>query len=478
VSSFPLPVGSYQLPAPQASCRRLINCYPQLAPPEKPNGQPVTLVRAPGIRAFSVTTALHNESEVRGGIMMGGVLYVVADDKVYSVTSQGVATALSGDAITGSGPVRIEINQTPTMFITNSAGDGYTSDGATVAEITDPDFTSGNGGADPVFLDGFIAFRRPGTAQIFNTGLNTTAINALDIATAEGAPDNVVGLLANGRELIIPGEKSTERWYNAGNSPGSPFSRSPQGFYEIGCAAGGSLANQDNAPVMLANDLTFRRLGGSWERISHDGIDSILQRMTLRSDCIAIPYRQEGHHFVAFTFRNAGRTLVVDFNTGEWHERDSIVSTVNIGYWRPSCIIEAYGYQIVGDSQSGRLGILDPDTHEEFGEPQRVSWTYSPIYADRNLVSLTRFSLGVSCGEGTATGQGQNPLATLFLSQDGGNVFDARPTRSLGRLGEYQKVIQWRNNGSARQFVARVEVTDPVRLFVLDTQIEATGLRQ
>jgi hypothetical protein len=472
----PLPIGSYQLPAPQASCRRLINCYAQEAPPEKFTGQPVTLVRAPGIRSFSVTTALHDENEVRGMIVMDGVLYVVAGDDVYSVTDQGVATVLTGDAISGNGAVRIATNGT-NFVVCPGNGDGFNCTSTTVTQITDPDFTTNGGGADPAFIDQYLVFRRPGTQQFFNSGLNAVTFSAIDITSADGAPDNLVGLIANNRELILPGEIASERWYDAANSPGSPFARSPGGFYEIGCAASNSLANQDNSVVMLANDLTFRRLGSSWERISQHGIESIVQRMSLRSDCLALPYRQEGHHFVAFTFRNAGRTLVVDFNTGEWHERDSMVDTVGLGYWRPSCIIEAYGHQIVGDSQSGRLGILDPDTHEEWGEPQRVSWTYQPIYAERNRVSLRRFEIGVSAGQGTSTGQGVNPLATLFLSKDGGNTFTARPTRELGRLGEYRKRVCWWNNGMSREMVPRVEVTDPVRLFVIDTQVEVEGAR-
>jgi hypothetical protein len=472
VAPIPLPLGSYQLPAPAASCRRLVNCYSQEAPPEKPKGEPAILCRAPGIAEFADT----EEMEVRGGIVMGDTAFFVAGASLYSLSDGGVLTELSGDAISGNGPVRMATNGTD-IVICPGDGSGFSSDGSTVSAITDPVFTEA-GGVDPVFLDGYIVFRRPGTAQFFNTGLNAITFSGLDVASVEGAPGNLIGLTVNNRELVLAKEASSELWYNAANSPGSPFSRSPNGFKEPpGCAASMSLVNQDNAPVMLASDRTIRRLASVWERVSHHGIESILERMSLLSDCYAMPYTQEGHSFVAFTFPNAGRTLVLDFNTLEWHERESRIDTVSIGRWRPSCILHAYGRQLVGDSQSGKIGILDPDTHTEFGEPQVVRWTYQAVRGDRNRVSHRRLEIGITAGQGLSSGQGENPLLTLFVSDDSGNTFRARPVRSLGRIGQYRRRVQYWNLGSARERVYSCEMSDPVRLFVLDTQLEAEGGR-
>jgi len=470
--SIPLPVGSYRLPNPVASCRRLVNIFAEEAPPDRPKRQPVVLRRAPGIAPFADT----GEPEVRGGLTMpDGTLYVVAGARLYSVSSGGTVTQLSGDTIGGNGVVRVATNGTD-IVVCPGDGTGYASDGSTVTQITDSDFTAGGGGADPVFLDQYLVFRRPGTAQFFNSGLNALTFNGLDIATAEGAPGHLVGLVANNRELVLAKEQSTELWYNAGNPTGSPFSRSPSGFKEQpGCGAGLSLCNQDNAPFMVASDRTVRRLGSVWERVSQPGIEGILQRMAQISDCYALPYTQEGHLFLAFTFRNAGRTLVYDVTTREWHERDSIINTVSLGYWRPSCILQAYGKQIVGDSQSGKLGILDPDTHEEWGEPQRVDITFQPVYADRRRLFVRCLELHVGAGVGLSMGQGQNPLATLFLSSDDGHTWRSRDVRSLGRLGEYQRRVRWWGLGSHRGFVPRIQIADPVAVFVIDALIEAEG---
>lgn len=472
MGTLALPVGSYKLPTPAAGCRRLVNIFAQAALPERPRNQPVTLIRAPGIAAFADT----EETEIRGCVKMGDTPFFCAGSHVYSVSSGGAVTQMTGATITGNGAVRMATNGTD-IVICPGNGDGFACDGSAVSAITDPDFTADGGGADPVFLDSYLVFRRPGSAAFFNSGLGNLTFNGLDIAAAEGAPGNLVGLGVNNRELIPLKETSSELWYNAGNPTGSPFARSPNGFKELGCAAGGSIATQDNAAVMLASDRTFRRLADVWTRFSHHGIESILQRMSVLSDCVAIPYTQEGHLFVAFTFRSAARTLVMDFTTGEWHERESRIDTVSLGRWRVSCTLQAYGKQLVGDTESGKIGVLNPDTHEEWGEPQSVAWTYQNVYADSLRASHRRLEIGVAAGQGTSTGQGSNPLLTLHVSDDGGNTFRARPMRELGKIGQYRRRVQYWNLGESRDRVYRCEVSDPIRLFALDTQLDVDGGR-
>jgi hypothetical protein len=276
---------------------------------------------------------------------------------------------------------------------------------------------------------------------------------------------------------MLPGVTSVERWYDAGLTPGSPFSRSPGGLHGIGCAAGKSLANQQDLTFMLAADKTFRRFTGSWDQISHHGIDSILSGMTAVDDCYAMPYSQGGHHFVAWTFPNGGRTVVYDLTTQEWHERESRIGTVSIGRWRPAFIAQAWGKQIVGDSQSGKLGILDESIFEEWGEPQTMSWAYPNVYAPGNGVSHRELEIGMASGQGSASGQGENPLLTLYVSDDSGNTFRARPTREIGKMGQYRRRVRYFNLGNARDRGYRCEVSDPVAVMVLDTNLTADGAR-
>lgn len=467
MSTLPLPISTYRLPSPKASSAQLVNCFAEPAPKDSPKGRAI-LRRAPGIRSWADV----GDGPIRGAAVMAGVLYVVSGSAVYSISSQGVGTALTG-TVPGSERVRMSTNGTDLVIVRPFDGSLYKTQGATVTQEDDSTYT-GWTAKDVDFIDGFLVFRRPDTAQFFNSGLNEVSFDALDIATAEGQPDNLVGLIVDHREIFLPGERSCEIWYNAGNTTGSPFSRSPNGLLEIGCAAAYSPGKFDNTVGWLADDRTVRRLNSTTpEKISHLGIDAVIQRMATVDDAFALPYSQEGHLFYALTFPMEGRTLVYDATTREWHERESL------GYdrWRPNCIVQAYGKQLVGDSESGKVGILDPDTHEEWGEAQRVEWTYQGVYAEHNRASHVRFELVMNTGHGVTTGQGQNPLATLKVSDDGGEVFRTLPTQSLGKLGKYQTRTAWWRLGSSRDRVYRVEITDPVPLYVVDTQLLVKGGR-
>lgn len=468
--SLSLPVGSYSLPSPSAACQNLVNCFAEVSRSGK---QPLLLRRSPGIAAFAEVTG---SVSVRGLLFYQDVLYAVIGSGFYSVSDTGVETQLngSGPAITGNGRVYMEGNNAgDIVIVTPENGLGYKYDGSTFDNIDDITFI-GWGASGLGFIDSYFVFSRPDSPQFFNSGLNAVTFNGLDIASAEGAPGNLLNFIIDHREIILAKSQNMEIWYDAANSPGSPFSRSPNGFLEIGCGAAASLCKQDNSVHWLANDLTTRKLdGGTPTRTSQHGIESILQRLSRTTDCFAMTYTQEGHLFVVFTFPFAGRTFVLDVTTKEWHERDSLGHS----YWRPSCIVQAYEKQIVGDSFSGKLGILDPDTHEEWGEPQRVAWTYQPMYATGNKIIFRRFELGYNPGDATIDGQGSNPLATLKISKDNGNTFTVRPTRSLGVRGDYTARAVWWNNGSGRGIVCRMEVTDPLPLFVTDTQVIADGAR-
>lgn len=464
---LPLPISSYRLASPQASSARLRNCYVEQAQTNNPKG-PYLLRRAPGIRDWADAGA----GPIRGAVIMDGVLYVVSGTAVYSINSQGEETLLTG-SVPGGERVRMETNGSSFVIVRPFNNTAYSSDGSTVTQITDVTF-AGWGAADVSFIDGYLVFRRPGTAQFFNSGLNALTFSGLDIATAEGAPDNLVGLIVDHRELFLPGETTCEIWYNAANPTGSPFSRSPSGLIEIGCGAGASVGKQDNSVLFLANDKTVRRLNGVVPtRISQHGIEGVIQRLGVISDAFALTYSQEGHLFYALTFPNAGRTIVYDAATREWHERDSL----GYGRWRPNVIINAYGYQLAGDSESGKIGILDPDTHEEWGEPQRVEFTFQSVYADGGRASHRRFELSVNSGHGLLVGQGSDPLATLKMSDDGGETFRAMPLKSLGLRGKYSSRVVWWRLGSSRDRVYKVEITDPIPLFVINAKIEGTALR-
>jgi hypothetical protein len=469
MARFPLPLASYKLPAPSASSARLVNCFAEPAPKDTTLSG-IVLRRAPGISAWGgvATTSI----SVRGMHVMADVLYAVIGTNLYSVDSVGATTDI-GD-IPGTDRVSMADNGTDLIIVRPETSDGYHYNGSVTAQIVDAVYLGFGGAIRVGFLDGYFVFLPPDSNRVFNSGLNAVTFDGLDVFTAEGASGNIRGMLIDHREIILPKDLTTELWYDAANDTGSPFSRSPDGLLDIGIAGGDSLGQQDNSPFWLANDKTFRRLSSSTPtKMSQYGIDSQVQRLSQLSDSFSVSYEIDGHLFIAWTFPFAGRTFVYDCSTDEWHERESY----GLGRWRANCVVNAYGKQLVGDSITGRIGIIDTDTFYEWDDPLVCEWTYQSLYADHNRVSLRRFEAVLNTGDAPLTGQGSDPLMTLKVSRDGGNTFRTLPTRSLGATGQYGRRAVWWNLGTGRQIVPRIQLSDPVPVFSVDTQVEADGAR-
>jgi hypothetical protein len=460
---LPLPVATYALTSAQTASKRLINCYAEQQDPQDAKS-PVLIRRTPGIRDFATAGTVG-----RGLFVFRGALYAVSGSKLYQVSNTGVATELG--TISGSGPVVMDTNGNALVIVAEPSAFYY--DGTTFGQITDTDFTS-RGASTVRFVDNYMIFAEPGTGRVFASDLGSVVnFDALSYATAEGAPDNVVGLEVDHRDVAKFGEKSIELWYNAGTTP-YPLARVPSGgFIEIGCAAPKSIAKADNSFLWLANDRTVRRLEGSTPvRLSTHAIEEQIEKFTTIDDAIAFAYTKAGHVSYVLTFPTEDRTFVYDITAQSWHERESY----GHGRWRPVSYAECYGKHFVQDYASGKIGELSADVYAEWSEPLVMAWTYPKVYAEGALAKFARFEVHAEVGVGLISGQGSDPRISLEVS-DNGKTFRFMAHRSIGAMGEYNKRVYWHRLGSARNRIFRCSVSDPVPVTVSDTQIEVDGGR-
>lgn len=487
MAQLPLPVGSYALPDVRASCRRLVNCFSQAAPQtpqlgpnptdSKQTAPPVTLMRAWGITTFADDGT---SGPVRGGWMMQGLVYAVIGPTLYSVAQNGALTKL-GTGIVGGGQVRMVDNGACLTILIPGSTTAYT---YTVAEglqpITAPGFTS-LGAIDLGFIDMYTVFLQQNGQGFFNddgkavSGTGPITFTQATQFLREFGTDLFVGMGIDHRAISMLGAKTSETYLDVGNAVGSPFSAAPDGFMEIGCAAAYSVAKQDQALFWLADDLTVRRRSGQTPlRVSNHGIESVLQTArsgsssSSLSGAYALSFSYAGHLFYALTIPAIARTVVLDVTTGEWHE----LSSYGIGYWRPMCALNAYNMQLVGDSQSGKIGFLDPSAATEFGQLQAMSWTHQPVYQGNARISHRRLELLLGAGESSSFTT--NPRITLKVSDDGGKTFRAFPQRTLGARGATQTRAVWTNLGTSRQRVYQFELSDQLdATYVPDVQLDA-----
>ena len=467
MASIPLPFASYQLDSLPASCSRLVNCYIEALPPGAKT--PARLVRAPGIAQL----ALGATSGVGGMIATKRKLFVYCRAGVLQEYTAHGLLGTGYSAAVGSGWPDLTTNADNVVVVVPGGLVGtqasYVKHTAPTSSgyITDADYSS-RGASHVEFLDNYLLFLEPNTGRFFGADLGSaSSFDALNYATAESHPDDLVGMIEDHGQLFLLGEESCELWLNSGIQ-GFPFERLANGRVQMGCAAGRSAAKVDQTVMCLASDKTVRALQGQTPvRVSHHGIEQLIDGDV--SDSRAYSFSFQGHEQYVLHLPN--RTVVYDAATQAWHERQTYGQ---LG-WLPSFHTQAFGVTWVAKPGETDIGYFDKDTYTEFGQTQVMSWTYQPVYAENRMASHNRLEVGVETGVGDNTTT--DPKIMLEVSDDGGNTFTHFSTQSLGAKGKRETRVMWHGLGMSNNRVYRMSVSDPVKVAVTDTILDARGAR-
>lgn len=469
MAQFPFVGGSYTARSASFDAEQCINLYPETGSPTSKSV--VMLLGTPGKRLWSTLSG----GGVRGLLRFSAAVGVaVVGPNVYLLDVNGVGNIV-GTIDSAPNPVGIASNGTLVVIVTGPDGYVLNPSSGTLTQITDPAFS----GADTVqFIDGYFVFNKTGTGQFQITGLYTTTIDGLDFATAEGAPDLLLSLLVDHREIWLFGETSTEVFFNSGNVD-FPFERINGAFIEQGCAAKFSPAKMDNTVYWLTADergkgTVQRAQGYSPQRVSTHALEYAIGQMSRIDDAVAYTYQQEGHSFYVLNFPTAQKTWVFDAATNLWHERAwRNPSTGALAQDRAVCQMAFAGENVVGDWENGRLYVLDMDYFTDNGDPiARVR--ACPHISDQDYKEQFFSSLQVDMqtGVGLTTGQGSDPKAMLQWSTDGGYSWSNELWAPIGKLGERRSRVKWRRLGRSRDRVFKVTITDPVRIAIIGASVQ------
>lgn len=442
---------SYRHRSARVSRQQMVNCY--LETPPKANDKPPPVVSSFGIEEFATPG-----TAIRGGTTIDGIPYVVSGTGLYRIGSTGVATLLG--TVTGAGPVDV-MGEVENVLVTNSSA-GWIYDGATVTQISDPDFP----GADRAqYLDGYAVVIKDGEVWINETSHDFQVWNALDFATPEAAPDTLLDEIVSNRLIYLGGVESIEIWENTGNAD-FPLERAAGGTVQMGIACARAFAKQSNRVFFYAIDGTISELQGTQAvPISTPAVAQAIEGYTDKS-CTTMAWTESSHPMVAWSF--AQGTWVYDLSTQLWHERKSTDHT----RWRPFFALRAYGETFVADYSSNKLGKLSPNVFTEWGEVLRAYCVSPSVRGPHSKLQLT-FQSGV----GLITGQGSDPQIMLHWSDDGGSNFGPEVWMPLGAIGQYRTLAGWSrlaavNEDASRDRVYAFAISDPVRR----TLVEANAL--
>jgi hypothetical protein len=464
---------SYVARSPNAAANRCVNLFPEALVEGR---DAAWLQRAPGLRLLTTM----GTGPVRGLWVFGGMLYAVSGANLYSVSPTLVVTLIG--AVGGTGRVSMADNGTQLFVATNPRSYIFNKDTSVFVEINDPDFP---GAGTVAFLDGYFVFNEPDSQKLWVTSLlDGTAVDPLEFASAEGAPDNIVGVISDHREVWVFGTTTTEVWINSGDVD-FPLQRIAGAFNEIGCASAASIAKLDNGLFWLGIDargkgIVYRSNGYTGARVSTHAVEWQIQSYATISDAISYSYQQDGHSFYVLTFPSANKTWVYDVATRMWHERAS-GNLAELRH-RSNCGTAFNGQIVVGDYETGALYALDPNVYSDGANVQRWvrSWRALPPGADR-LKGTLNHQLWLGCQGGVGTDlidQGRNPQVMLRWSDDGGHKWSNEHWTSMGGIGETDTRVIWRRLGSAGKLhdrVYEVSGTDPVKIAITDATLRLTG---
>jgi hypothetical protein len=501
--TVPLPIATYQLPDLRAGSKRLIGCYPEPAPQTQPDDQfsqqPASLRRWPGI---SPLTPAAFTNPIRGMWEMAGVVYAVIGFDLFTVSSAGAFTLVPGSnsGITGTGFVRMTDNGACLVILVPGTDICFTytpfSGGGGFQQLSASFFLNLGGAIDCWFVDTYIVFLANnngghGSYTFFNDdGRQVSGNTQITFTTAASfsrqfGTDPFYGMCVDHRQIVMFGSRSTEGFVNTGNATGSPFSSAPDTImpYGVHPQCPYSIANQDNSFFWVANDLTVRRREGQTPvRVSTAAIEEILANANKQGTLPSIyavtspagSPTWAGHPFYMLTVPAQGLTVVYDCVTQQWFSLVSVVNGQEIEY-RALSYFNAFGKQLIGDSQAGQIGYLDDQVSTEFGNanaPVVCGITTQPLYLGNNRLVVRRLEAVISAGAGPTPGVA--PRVDLLTSYNWGQTYEASgdESQTLGLPGDTGNRAIWWNLGQYYGLVIQIRVTDASTLFTIDIQAE------
>lgn len=460
MTSIPFTIQSYTHESLPLSAQRLVNLYAEEAPPEAK--APAILLPSPSLKLFSNV----GTGPIRAVHQMAEELYTVSGPNLYKVTPSGIASDLGNIGLNSVGLVSIADNGTEMVVVNDNDGYVYNRSLDTLVKIADPDFPKVSTVAQ---LDGYHMYPKINSGQWILSDLrDATSYDALQFATAEGSPDNLVNIHVDHRQVLLMGERTIEPWYNSGED--FPFNPVSGAFISTGLAAKYAVAGLDNTTFWLGDDkIVYRLRGFTPERVSTHAIEQAIKKISGVGDARAFGMRWKGHAWFVLTFPDQV-TFVFDAATNLWHERESFGEKG----WIACCHTRVYGSEIVGDQSFGRLYTLE-ETGDDAGVPiQRIA-TGAPLYADGKWAFMPEFEMIFESGTGFTAGQGSDPQAMLQWSNNGGRTWSKEHWRDIGQIGEYEKRTVWRRLGRFKERVMRVIVSDPALVRIMGANAELVG---
>jgi hypothetical protein len=377
-------------------------------------------------------------------------------------------TAIATGSITNGGTLYVD-GTYENVNLTGGSGTGATGNAVVVGGIVTT-FTLGNPGIN--YLVGDIlsvsAADLGGAGSGFTWTVNTTALSfdPLDIAAKSGSGDPIVSISTVHDELWLEGALTTEVWTGTGAAD-FYFQRQQGAFIDHGIAAQYSIATQDIFNFWVMQDrqgdaIIVKAANYQVAEISTPAIVADLKTYPTIADAIGYCFQQQDHAFYVIAFPSANKTWAYELNTEQWHELAWLDDNGNLNRHRGNCCMFAYGKNIIGDWQNGKLYSLDPHVFTDDGNPIPRIRTFPHFIEDGKRVNYKQFIVDMQNGTLDPSSEDNPALISLRWSDSKGATYGNPVIQTMGNGGDYLTQISYWRLGQARDRVFEISWSSPV----------------
>jgi hypothetical protein len=449
--------------SPAVTAQRHLNLYAEIQ--QEGEKSQVTFYGTPGLTLFAAL----GETPIRGMIEVGDSVFAVHRGIFYEINNAGVRTN-RGTLNTASGRVELAYNGSQIGIVDGTNMYCYTIASNAFAVVSSGLF------ANPIsiaYQDSYfiVGFRNSQQFQLSGQNDGNT-FDALDFSSAESNPDGLVRIISDHGELVMCGTQTVEFWSHTG-AQDFPYARSAT--IEYGVAAPWSMVKyNDSMAGLMRNQMgqvgVYVLAGHAPRKISTPDLDYLINKYSTVTDATAFAYMLGGHPMYQISFPTAGKSWLYDASTNLWTELESGLSGAR---HRAEIHVDYRGMTLVSDYDSGNIYKIDADAVTDNGAPIAREIVGKHYFQDFRRVSVSRLQLDMETGVGPA--DGSEPQVMLQISKDNGRIWGTELWTSMGAIGKYATRVIWRRLGSARDWLFKVRITDPVKVVLTAASIEATA---
>jgi hypothetical protein len=408
-------------------------------------------------------------------------LIAVADGIVYAIDSAGAATAISSAVleptafvsfVEAPGLLDTEATYSPKVFMCNG-GYIYYTDGSTVTKV---DVTNCPTAATQLtysdfqiistYSERFFIHSEPGAVIDFGTSSN--------IIAADSSPDDLVGLIALNRELLVFGTQTVDTFFFSDYASTVTWLKTAGALVDQGCSARHTIRLIDNTVFWLNHRREVVKLTGRTPAVISTSINKALQDLTTVSDAIAHHVIYGGKNLYVLLFPTENVAYAYDYVQDYW---------VQLGTWSSGLgdynAFPMFGYafhttlnKAFYGTSSGGIYQINQDIATNAGITNRFVRRTGHISHGslRNRKRCNRVTFLVESGYGTATTE---PVFSVrYRDQNGPWSNEVFP--SLRQLGDYTFLAEMFNCGTYQTRQWEIVQTDsvPFTLVFMEEEFE------